>query len=98
MLNRLADIPISRWNFKTQNASVQHIGPVAQDFHSAFDTGEDDKHLAALDTAGVALAAIQGLYEIVQDKDCEIEELRSEISDLKESVKALAAKQNGGGR
>ncbi len=49
------------------------------------------------DADGMALAAIQGLYEIVQEKDCEIEELRSEIEDLKKLVKELAA-QNGGGR
>jgi len=60
------------------------------------------------DADGVALAAIQGLYELVQEKDCEMEELRSQIEDLKELVKAMAAQNlnreshgavsNGGGR
>ncbi len=104
VLERLTGMPITRWNFKVQRASARHIGPTAQDFHAAFGTGEDEKHLAPLDTAGVALAAIQGLYEIVQEKNCEVEELgseisnlKSEISELKEIVNALS-KQNGGGQ
>jgi len=39
----------------------------------------------------VALAAIQGLYEIVQEKNCEIEELSSEISNLKSHIAELKA-------
>lgn len=104
VLEQLADLEVARWNYKVESPSVQHIGPVAQDFHALFGLGADDKHLAALDTAGVALAAIQGLYEIVQEKDClidelgsEISNLQSEISELKEIVNALS-KQNGGGR
>jgi hypothetical protein len=65
---------------------------MAQDFHAAFDTGEDDKHLAALDTAGVALAAIQGLYEIVQDKDCEIGELQNREAAKDQRINELEAR------
>jgi hypothetical protein len=97
VLEQLADLEVARWNYKVENPSVQHIGPVAQDFHAIFGLGADDKHIASLDTAGVALAAIQGLYEMVQERDCEIENLRSDIEDLKELVKSVAA-QNRGGR
>jgi hypothetical protein len=84
VLERLADVPITRWNYKVQDASIQHIGPTAQDFHAAFATGDDDRHLAALDTAGVALAAIQELHELIQEKDCEIAQLREELDKLAE--------------
>jgi len=97
LLESVANLPVTRWNYRIENKETKHIGPVAEDFHAAFDTGEDGKHLAALDTAGVALAAIQGLYEIVQEKDCEIEGLKSDIEDLRELVNALIA-QNGDGR
>jgi hypothetical protein len=40
--------------------SRRHIGPMAQDFYSAF--GLDDKRITTIDEGGVALAAIQGLY------------------------------------
>ena len=41
---------------------MRHIGPMAQDFHSAFGLGLDNKHITTIDEGGVALAAIQGLY------------------------------------
>ena len=113
ILERLARVPVTTWNYKSQDDSIRHMGPMGQDFHSAFGIGEVDTKIGTIDADGVALAAIQGLYEIVQEKDCEIENLKSEISelkedreveklrseieDLKELVKALAA-QNGGGR
>jgi trimeric autotransporter adhesin len=33
---------------------------MAQDFHAAFQVGDDDKHITTVDADGVALAAIQG--------------------------------------
>ena len=86
LLKRLAAIPIQTWNWKAQDPSVRHIGAMAQDFHAAFGVGEDDKHIGTVDADGVALAAIQGLYDIVKEKDEEIEALRAEkdaeIGDL----------------
>ena len=35
-----------------------HIGPMAQDFHAAFNVGDNDVTISAVDPAGVALAAI----------------------------------------
>lgn len=34
--------------------SVCHLGPVAQDFHVAFDIGADDQPIATVDADGVA--------------------------------------------
>ncbi len=97
ILRSLAELPVTRWQYKGEPQQVRHIGPVAQDFYAAFGTGEDERYIGTIDADGVALAAIQGLYEIVQEKDCEVAELRSEIEELKTLVKALAA-LNGGGR
>lgn len=72
ILERLADIPVETWNLKSQDASIRHIGPMAQDFYAAFAVGEDDKHITTLDADGVALAAIQGLYELVQEQQAQI--------------------------
>jgi hypothetical protein len=35
---------------------------MAQDFRAAFGLGEDRRHIDTIDSEGVALAAIQGLY------------------------------------
>ncbi len=34
-------MPIQRWNYKSQDASVKHIGPTAQDFAAASAQGDD---------------------------------------------------------
>ncbi len=49
--------------------TYRHIGAMAQDFHQAFRVGADAEHLPAVDTAGVAFAAIQGLHEELKDRD-----------------------------
>lgn len=82
-------LPISRWSYKDDPAT-RHIGPMAQDFHAAFEVGPDDKHIAPLDEGGVALAAIQGLYEIVQEKDAKIADLEARVAALEALVAQLA--------
>jgi hypothetical protein len=89
ILERLAAIPVQTWNYKTQDPAVRHIGIIAQDFASAFQVGEDDKHISTVDADGVALAAIKGLYELVREKDAEMRTKESEIQDLNERLRAL---------
>ena len=57
---------------------------MAQDFAAAFNVGEDDKHITTIDADGVSLAALQGLYQIVQDKDQRITQLEREVAQLKQ--------------
>jgi hypothetical protein len=64
---------------------------MAEDFHQAFGLGEDDKHIAPGDQAGVALLAVQGLNQVVQDKAQEITTLRRENAELAKRVEALEA-------
>jgi len=96
VLNRVAELPIQTWRYKTQPDSARHIGPAAQDFYAAFAVGEDDNHITTVDADGVALAAIQGLNEIVKEKDAEIQALRKDLADLKELVFRMAQQQKGG--
>jgi hypothetical protein len=103
VLAKVAALPITRWNFK-QDKSVQHIGPMAQDFYAAFGTGSDDKHIATVDEEGVALAAIQGLNQKLRDdskaKDVEIQNLKQQndslaerLNELETAVKRLVAQK-----
>ena len=55
---------------------------MAQDFAAAYGLGPDDKTINPLDANGVALAAIQGLYDLVKEKDAEIEALKTRLSRL----------------
>jgi trimeric autotransporter adhesin len=92
ILERLASIPLETWNYKTQDPSIRHIGPMAQDFHAAFKVGTDDKHIGTVDADGVALAAIQGLYEVVQEKDAQIAAQQQQIAALQEHNHQLEAR------
>jgi hypothetical protein len=86
ILAKLATMTITSWQYKGEADSVQHIGPVAQDFHAAFGLGHDARYITTIDADGVALAAIQGLHQIVREKECKIELLESDISNLKSQI------------
>ncbi len=76
ILEQLARMPITTWNYKAQDASLRHIGPTAQDF-AHFGFGESDKYINEADANGVALAAIQGLNQIVTTQGIKINELEA---------------------
>ncbi|MFV1968775.1 MAG: tail fiber domain-containing protein [Pirellulaceae bacterium] len=66
ILRDVVGLPIHRWRYRGQ--AVSHVGPMAQDFYSTFSVGADDTHIAGVDADGVALAAIQGLYELLMQQ------------------------------
>jgi hypothetical protein len=39
---------------------------MAQDFHAAFNVGNDDKRISSIDPSGVALIAIQALNDKIE--------------------------------
>ncbi len=92
VLDQVLAMPVAEWTYNHDKDDVRHMGPMAEDFHQAFGLGDSDKKLTTVDTSGVALAAIQGLSKVVEEKDREIEALRTEMGKLRAMVQALAAK------
>jgi hypothetical protein len=90
-LTKVLKLPISTWNYNAQDESIRHIGPMAQDFHAAFGVGEDDKHITAIDADGVALAAIQGLHQLILDKEQVIDAQQRQINELSARLTKLEA-------
>jgi hypothetical protein len=95
VLAKVTTLPVTKWDYKSEGKGVQHIGPVAQDFYSAFGLdGKDDKHISVVDEGGVALAAIQGLNQKLEATSREMEvrnqDQSSEIGALKQQNAALA--------
>ncbi len=89
VLQRVAELPITQWNYRGSDPSVVHIGPMAQDFHAAFGLGgTDDKGIGTLDAEGVALAAIQGVARRLEEKDREIADLRRQLEELRREMRA----------
>ncbi|MCH7643124.1 MAG: tail fiber domain-containing protein [Chloroflexi bacterium] len=81
ILERLAQVEISTYSYKTQDG-VRHIGPMAQDFAAAFNVGENNTTISVVDADGVALAAIQGLFEIVLEKEAQIAAMQDRLAAL----------------
>jgi hypothetical protein len=82
VLAKVAALPITQWKYKVEPDGMKHIGPVAQDFYGAFGLGDSAKAIGAIDETGVALAAIQGLNQKLEEKDAEIAELRARLDKL----------------
>jgi trimeric autotransporter adhesin len=82
ILEEVARLPLQTWRYRTEPSGARHLGPVAQDFHAAFGLGANDRTIAAVDADGVALAAIQALYRLVQEQQGEIAALRLRLDAL----------------
>ena len=83
VLERVAKMPVSTWSYKSDDPSVRHLGPMAQDFYAAFGLGDTDRAYNSIDAHGVALAAIKALYERSRELDARIEQLEHENQELR---------------
>jgi Chaperone of endosialidase len=82
VLAKVAALPITTWNYTFEDASVRHIGPMAQDFQAAFAVGATDKMIFQIDADGVVLASVQALHG-------ELEAVRAENAELRERLTKL---------
>ena len=98
VLDKLASIPVEQWHYKWESSNATpNIGPMAQDFKHAFYPGRDDKGITTLEFDGVELAAIQGLNQKLKTeaktKDAEIQALKEQLDELKQTVQLLAERK-----
>ena len=82
VLQRLMTLPITTWNYKHDNPTVRHIGPMTEDVAAAFGLENSEHPIYAVDISGVALAAIQALYQRLQQKDADIAALQADVNRL----------------
>jgi hypothetical protein len=86
VLNKVAELPLSTWSYVADESAARHLGPMAEDFHTQFGFGADAEHIALSDLSGVALAAVQGLYQQVQERDQQIQTLEQRLEALEKLV------------
>ena len=92
VLEQVARLRITRWNYRAEDEAVRHLGPTAQDFKAAFAVGESDTAIATVDADGVALAAIQGLNQKVESENRQLREaLDAKAGELNAVKQRLAA-------
>ena len=89
VLDSVAKLPIQQWRFKAEPEGVKHVGPMAQDFRAAFGLGEIPTAIATVDADGVALAAIQGLNQKLEERDAEVQALKRQNASLEKRLNAL---------
>jgi trimeric autotransporter adhesin len=92
VLKRVAQMPVTQWRYISETSGARHIGPMAEDFYAAFGLGEDNKAINTVDISGVALAAIQGLNQLVNKKDAEIQSQSARIKLLEDALAAIQAR------
>jgi hypothetical protein len=91
VLERVAALPVARWSYNRNGKAetTRHLSPIAEDFFEAFGLGDSEKQVAASDLAGVALAAVKGLHEVLTEKDAELADLRARNEELLARLVAL---------
>jgi trimeric autotransporter adhesin len=87
VLSKVIAMPLVSWQYK--GSGNRHLSPMAQDFWQAFGLGTDDKHIASSDVAGVALAAIQGMNQKLND---EVATLKAKNATLERELAAIKRK------
>ncbi len=91
VLDAVASLPISEWNYIAQHDNVRHMGPMAQDFHAAFGLGPSDQTIDTVDADGVALAAIQGLNSKLEAENAELRTMLISMEDRLSALEAVGA-------
>ena len=75
VLAKISAMPVTTWNYIAENKAVRHMGPVAQDFYSAFALGTDSASIGMIDINGVNLAAVKALEQRTADLNAAQEQL-----------------------
>ena len=103
VLANVQQLTIQNWKLKGEEGNVRHVGPVAQDFHTAFGVGRDERFIHTGDAVGVSLVAIQALAERVdtlQRQNAELQQqntlLQMQMSHVLQQITALLQERPGG--
>jgi len=92
ILSRLQALPISTWVLKHDENQAVHLGPMAQDFYSAFGLGSDERHIAPMDAAGIALAAVKELQRKIDEKEALIAERDTQMQSMQQRIALLESR------
>jgi autotransporter adhesin len=91
-LNRLKMVDVYSWSYISQDSSITHIGPMAQDFFTAFELGTDSTTINSGDFDGVNLLLLKALDEkmtLIEIQQSELIGLKNELILLREQREKL---------
>lgn len=93
ILQKVEELPISQWNYKSESEDVTHIGPTAQDFKQIFGVGVNDKTISTIDPSGIALAAIKELGRQNRELKEENQKMKELLDQLVKKVEKLSSEK-----
>jgi hypothetical protein len=88
VLAKLDKLPVSTWNYKTEDKTTRHAGPMAQDFYKAFELGGlgNDTTITTTDIDGVNMAAIKALIQRTDKLQRENQALQAKVAALQKQT------------
>jgi regulator of replication initiation timing len=99
LLGKIKKIPITKWNYKKTDTGEKYIGPMAQDFYSAFRlNGTDSLGINSISMDGINMAGVQALEKRTSEMKFTIQQileqnksLIAENEKLKERIADIAS-------
>ncbi|MDB4948603.1 MAG: Head domain of trimeric autotransporter adhesin [Gemmatimonadetes bacterium] len=92
VLGRLRAVPVSTWNYKTQERGIRHLGPMAQDFAAAFGLGESNLLINTVDIDGINMAAVKAVADRTDALRAENARLSAENAEQARQIAELRAR------
>jgi hypothetical protein len=100
LLEKIRNIPVTKWNYKKTDPNDKYIGPMAQDFYAAFHLGGTDSlGINSISIDGVNMAGVKALeartreikaaLTTVMEENKHLKEQLAVLKDLSEQVAAL---------
>lgn len=87
ILEKIKNLPITKWNYKKTDPNEKYIGPISQDFHAAFHlNGTDSLGINSISIDGVNMAGIKALEKRTSEMKAVIDLLIKENKELKEQL------------
>lgn len=90
VLIRLRSVPVTTWNM-IGGEGVRHMGPVAEDFHQAFQLGLGPTAIGMGDIDGVNLAAVKALEARTVDLQTQLNARTTQVLEMQTQLDAQAA-------
>ncbi len=90
ILAKVNSLPILEWNYINEDPGIKHIGPLAEDFYSLFNVGNDAQHISTIDPAGIALLSIQALSAKESSSSSKLDDLAKRVAKLEASASGQA--------
>ncbi len=88
ILNRMAELPLTSWRYRSETSMLRHVGPVAEDFQRLFGLG-DGHTISTVDADGILMASMQAVALRLKEKDAEVAALKQANLELEARLVAL---------